>query len=120
LSYEQVITMLHGNLLAVLLLVASAPLATSQQLLGPQRHTPTAQAKGHVDSLFSADPLPQQQCGEPPVQGLELTPAEQELLQYICWPPEGVEGLLEAEQAARLGEERRGVPPGVNCTVVPW
>lgn len=72
--------------------------------------------------LLSAEPLPEQRCASaPPLAGLSLTEEEQELLQHVCWPtgPEG-EPLAHEAVAAALGGERRGVPAGVNCTVVQW
>lgn len=71
--------------------------------------------------LFSPTSLPHQRCAaEVPVAGLNLTAEEQELLQFICWPEAGEaapgEGLLGAPVVALP----RGVPAGVNCTVVPW
>lgn len=72
------------------------------------------QAEPHP--LFSTAPLPQQRCSDKvPVEGLNLTAAEQELLQYICWPVEDAE-----PEATLLEAEARGVPAGVNCTVVEW
>ena len=70
--------------------------------------------------LFSATPLPEQRCADAvPVEGLNLTAAERELLPFICWPVEGL-----GDEAAPAGPARaplaRGVPAGVNCTVVPW
>lgn len=99
--------MLPTGLLPTLLLVLGASVVASAV---PE------QQQQREQRLFAAAPSPHS-CGEVPVDGLELSPAEQELLQYICWPQEGAalaEALLEGAAAPR------GVPAGVNCTVVQW
>lgn len=75
------------------------------------------QQRQQVQDIFSADPAPGQRCAqEVPVGNLELSAEERELLQFVCWPedaaPAGVPSLLAGPA--------RGVPPGVNCTVVSW
>ena len=50
-----------------------------------------------------------------PVSGLNLTAAEAELLDDICWPAGG-----HSEAAPLRAPSRRGVPFGINCTVTTW
>ena len=70
--------------------------------------------------LFSATPLPQQRCADAvPVEGLNLTAAERALLPFICWPMEGL-GAEAAPRGPTPAPQPRGVPAGVNCTVVSW
>ncbi|KAI3432222.1 hypothetical protein D9Q98_003784 [Chlorella vulgaris] len=73
------------------------------------------QQQQQQQDVFSVQPLPTQRCATTvPVNGLQLTPSEEELLQHICWPEDG------ATIAAETLGASRGVPAGVNCTVVPW
>lgn len=94
-----------------------ALLATALLLSACQQAAAVVPQPGDTQPLLSAVPAPGQRCSPqvPLPPGLNLTSEEQELLPYICWPPEGVAPGLE--QAQRL---RNGVPPGVNCTVVQW
>lgn len=64
-------------------------------------------------------PPQQQRCADKVPVHWNLTAQEQELLQYICWPPEGVEAGAQAAGAA-ADAPLRGVLAGVNCTVVQW
>ncbi len=92
-------------------------------LLAARAAGPAAQLQpAEQQQLFSATPHPQQRCAaEVPVpQGLNLTDAERELLQYICWPPEGLEAGEGAGGVAARPLLRRGVPAGVNCTTTQW
>lgn len=52
-------------------------------------------------------------CVPPPIEGLNLTDKEQELLKDICWKDSwnNATNLLKAE---------RGIPEGVICTAVQW
>lgn len=72
--------------------------------------------------LFSTAPHPQQRCAAqvPLPAGLSLTDAERELLDYICWPPEGLEAGGGGDGVAAPPLLRRGVPAGVNCTATQW
>lgn len=100
--------LLAGLLAGLLAAGAAAPVAAP----GQQVDQPPA--------LFSAVPHPQQRCAAevPLPPGLNLTEGERELLQYICWPPEGLrEDPPDYGAAPPL---RRGVPAGVNCTVTQW
>lgn len=75
-----------------------------------------AAAAGAPTPLFSVTPLPSQRCGAVPVAGLNLTAAERELLPYICWPPAGDEAA--GLQSAGAPLRSRGVPAGVNCSII--
>ena len=98
---------------AIILLVLASASATAP--------TPAAAAAlPALQPLFSATPLPQQRCADAvPVEGLNLTAAERELLSFICWPVEGL-GVEAAPGGPAPAPQPRGVPAGVNCTVVPW
>ena len=70
--------------------------------------------------IFSATSLPQQRCADAvPVEGLNLTAAERDLLPFVCWPVEGL-GAEAAPGGPTPAPQPRGVPAGVNCTVVSW
>jgi hypothetical protein len=98
---------------ALLLGLANAGLALAEQ----QPIAEQQQQQQHAQQLFSADSTPGQRCApEVPVGGLKLSAEEQKLLQYICWPEESTP---TAEQPLQAGVPR-GVPAGVNCTVVSW
>jgi hypothetical protein len=92
-------------------------------LLAARAAGPAAlQHPAEQQQLFSATPHPQQRCAPevPLPEGLSLTAAERELLQYICWPPEGLQAGEGGGGVAAPPLLRRGVPAGVNCTVTQW
>ncbi|KAK9810746.1 hypothetical protein WJX73_004650 [Symbiochloris irregularis] len=52
-----------------------------------------------------------------PIQGLNLSAAEQAVLPSICWQPD----VAARDSRTRLqATSGRGVPPGVDCKVVQW
>ena len=73
--------------------------------------------------LTAAAPTPAR-CGRIPAERLEalqpLSPAEQEAARHICWPEGAEADVLAAEAELLAPMARRGVPPGVNCSVVQW
>jgi hypothetical protein len=53
---------------------------------------------------------------EIPVQGLNLTAREQELLSQLCWP-RGYQNELNLPTVTYKG---RGIPEGVQCNLTTW
>lgn len=103
---------------AALLLLLLATVAGAGQAPGAQQRE-----LGQVPApLFAASAHPAQRCGPAAVpEGVELTAAEQELLDYVCWPAPEVAATAAADVLPPLAAEpRSGVPAGVNCTVVQW
>ena len=101
-----------ASALGLCLVLVGLPAARAHQQVEQQQQHP----------LFSTAPGPQQRCAPevPLPQGLSLTDSERELLQYICWPPEGLQAGEGGDGVAAPPLLRRGVPAGVNCTVTQW